>query len=55
MENNKKKKKGQRSVEHFNHFRCHVCNKWWGIGDPPSERNIWFCPWCGKEQEFEES
>ena len=42
---------GVRSLERLSHFNCGYCHKWWSIGDAP-ERTTWFCPWCGKEQEF---
>lgn len=47
-------KKGMVSVEHFHHFRCGECNKWWGIGDPLPSLTEQFCPWCGVKQEFED-
>jgi DNA-directed RNA polymerase subunit RPC12/RpoP len=49
MEPKHKMIRGIRSIEHFNHFRCGSCSKWWGIGDAPEKRKEWFCPWCGKK------
>lgn len=43
---------GVRSVERLSHFNCARCHKWWSVGDAPKDRTVWFCPWCGKEQEF---
>ena len=45
-------KKGQRSVERLNHFRCAKCDKWWSVGDAPEDKTEWHCPWCGQKQEF---
>lgn len=35
------------SVEKLTHFKCKFCKKWWSIGDAPSDKLEWFCPWCG--------
>ena len=45
-------KKGQRSIEKLNHFRCQECDKWWSVGDAPEEKEDWHCPWCGERQVF---
>ena len=37
----------QKSVEELHHFSCKDCKKWWSIGDAPSEKDKWYCPWCG--------
>jgi len=46
-----KEQEGEEYVEHLHHFRCYFCRKWWSIGDAP-KKNEWYCPWCGKYQEF---
>jgi len=46
-----RKARGTLSIEHFNHFQCHSCKGWWGIGDAP-RRDEWFCAWCGLKQSF---
>ena len=38
---------GTRSIERLSHFRCGHCNKWFSVGDAPTDRTEWFCPWCG--------
>jgi len=50
----KKSKKivGQQSTERLSHFVCGQCRKYWAIGDAPSTRRKWFCPWCGAKQEM---
>lgn len=45
--------KGTRSEETLSHFQCGQCEKWWAIGDAPTTKDTWFCPWCGQEQEIE--
>ncbi|PTY07917.1 hypothetical protein DB347_06735 [Opitutaceae bacterium EW11] len=42
---------GLRSVETLVHFQCGDCRKWWSIGDAPA-RNVWYCPWCGRQNRF---
>lgn len=42
----------KRSIEILNHFNCSFCKKWWTIGDAPKSESKWFCPWCGKENEY---
>ncbi|MDZ7726299.1 MAG: hypothetical protein U5L75_01825 [Candidatus Campbellbacteria bacterium] len=46
---------GKKAEERLVHFLCYNCEKWWSIGDPPDDRDDWYCPWCGKKQEFTES
>jgi|GEM_PF-1732463 len=41
---------GKRSLEQLTHYNCGKCKKWWSIGDSPTEREIWYCPWCGCKQ-----
>ena len=48
------KQMGKMSVEHFHHFNCVKCMRWWGIGDPPEKPKELYCPWCGTLQEFED-
>ncbi len=45
------RKVGKKSIEILHHFQCILCKKWWSIGDAP-DREEWFCPWCGKKQNF---
>lgn len=40
------------SIERLAHFLCDSCGKWFTIGDPPSGRTDWYCPWCGTHQEI---
>ena len=42
----------KRSIENLSHFFCSFCSKWWTIGDAPEEKEVWFCPWCGKENNY---
>ncbi|MCR4274826.1 MAG: hypothetical protein NUW02_02135 [Candidatus Campbellbacteria bacterium] len=46
----KTQQQGLRSVERLSHFRCGVCNKWWSVGDAPTTKKEWHCPWCGTKQ-----
>jgi ribosomal protein L37AE/L43A len=46
------KNKGSIFVEKLSHFRCLKCDKWWSIGDAP-KKVIWYCPWCGLKQNFQ--
>lgn len=43
----------ERNIENLHHFRCVFCKKWWTIGDAPESRELFYCPWCGKENEFQ--
>jgi hypothetical protein len=47
--------RGTVSLEKMHHFRCKECNRWWSIADIPvePETRLWYCPWCGKEQAFD--
>lgn len=45
--------RGRSSVELLTHYNCGRCDKWFSIGDAPSDRTRWTCPWCGLEQEFD--
>ncbi|MEZ4745750.1 MAG: hypothetical protein R3C41_06745 [Calditrichia bacterium] len=45
---------GKLSNEILTHFQCGECRKWWSIGDAPSDRRCWFCPWCGASQSFDD-
>lgn len=47
----KQVKNGKRSSEILVHFSCGHCGKWWTIGDAPSGKEKWFCPWCGVARE----
>ena len=42
----------KRSVEALSHFNCGTCKKWFSIGDAPTDRNSYYCPWCGEKSEF---
>ncbi|MBP6942786.1 MAG: hypothetical protein KBB55_01950 [Candidatus Buchananbacteria bacterium] len=42
---------GKASIELLTHFCCEECKKWWAIGDAP-QRDTWYCPWCGTQQEM---
>ncbi len=48
----KKPPRNKRSAETIAHFACAKCRKWWTIGDAPTQKKIWHCPWCGTEQEI---
>lgn len=45
----------KRTTENLNHFSCSICSKWWTIGDAPSERESWYCPWCGEMNDFKKT
>ncbi len=44
--------KRERTIEKINHFSCGKCKKWWSVGDAPSKKKKWFCPWCGMMNEY---
>ncbi len=44
----------KKSTEILNHFHCIFCKKWWTVGDIPLEKKNWYCPWCGKENKYED-
>ena len=46
------KKPHIRSLEILSHFSCPQCKKWWSIGDAPTDKDEWFCPWCGEKNVF---
>jgi hypothetical protein len=48
-----KKSLSTKSLEMLWHFRWGYCGKWWSIGDAPVDKVIWWCPWCGKRNEYE--
>ncbi len=45
--------KVRRVVELLHHFCCKKCKKWWSIGDAPINKHVWFCPWCGTENNYQ--
>ena len=45
----------KKSIELLYHFQCIFCNKWWSIGDAPEDKAKWFCPWCGKKNNYKSS
>jgi len=49
------KQEGKVSVETLYHFQCGNvnCKKWWAVGDAPLKKLVWYCTWCGKEQEID--
>jgi hypothetical protein len=34
------------SIEQLYHFKCHVCQNWWSIGDWQPVPHL-YCPHCG--------
>ncbi|KKU70577.1 MAG: hypothetical protein UX94_C0004G0041 [Parcubacteria group bacterium GW2011_GWA2_47_21] len=46
------KMKKFRSIEKLHHFVCQKCKRWWTVGDAPVAKKIWFCPWCGKKNNY---
>ena len=46
------KKKAEFFNEFIRHFTCGKCGMWFAIGDAPEDRDDWYCPWCGKSQNF---
>ena len=46
-------KTSKKTTEKLNHFNCIYCKKWWTIGDASIKKKNWFCPWCGKKNEYE--
>jgi hypothetical protein len=42
-----------RDIEGLSDFQCGRCEKWWSIGDAPSDRSEWCCPWYGLLDEFD--
>ena len=44
--------KNRRHIEKLHHFNCNYCKKWWSIGDAPEDIKLWYCPWCGKKNEY---
>ena len=38
------------SIEKLVHFQCSDCKKWWTIGDAPTDKTEWYCPWCGEKK-----
>jgi predicted RNA-binding Zn-ribbon protein involved in translation (DUF1610 family) len=50
-----KNDKAKRAIEELNHFNCGKCGKWWTIGDAPKSKKVWYCPWCGKENIYDET
>jgi len=40
------------SSQQISHFQCGKCSKWWSIGDAPTDRQKWYCPWCSQENWF---
>lgn len=43
---------GKASIERLVHFNCAACLKWWSVGDAPTHKTDWFCPWCGQPQQI---
>jgi len=43
---------GTKYQETLAHFNCYKCQKWWAISDGPKEKKVWYCPWCGTQQQI---
>ncbi|KKP56627.1 MAG: hypothetical protein UR80_C0019G0009 [Parcubacteria group bacterium GW2011_GWB1_35_5] len=42
----------KRTIEKLSHLNCIFCKKWWTVGDASPKKKKWFCPWCGKSNEY---
>jgi predicted nucleic acid-binding Zn ribbon protein len=47
-----KSKMGKISIEKLAHFNCPDCSKWFSIGDAPTDKIQWVCPWCFEVNEY---
>ena len=45
-------KLSKKSIELLHHFNCAYCKKWWSVGDAPENKEEWYCPWCGKVNNY---
>lgn len=39
-------------VDMLHQFHCGTCSRSWSIRDAPMARREWYCPWCGRQQNF---